>query len=145
MLRHWSRSVWWCKRKLMWLWNRKTKTVTVTRNLVLELKYDTVNKNNDNDLPGRAGHWDLHLPDRVSYLPRAVGQSLLSYPDIHAETLQAENNYRQFKSQEVIHARRTPHAHTRMIPKHKTWRKRFCMLIIPWHKIPTPIQSHKQE
>ena len=26
------------------LWYRKTKTVTVTRNLVLELKYDTVNK-----------------------------------------------------------------------------------------------------
>ena len=36
----------------------------------------------DNDFPGRAGHWDLHLPDRVSYLPRAVGQSLLSYPDM---------------------------------------------------------------
>ena len=44
---------------------------TVIRNLVLELKSDTVNKNDDN-LPGRAGHWDLHLPDRVSYLPRAV-------------------------------------------------------------------------
>ena len=26
------------------LWNRKTKIVTVTRNLVLELKYDTVSK-----------------------------------------------------------------------------------------------------
>ena len=26
------------------LWNRKTKTVTVTQNLVLELKYDTVKK-----------------------------------------------------------------------------------------------------
>ena len=40
------------------MWNRKTKTVTVTRNLVLELKYDTVNnkKKNDNDLPGRTGH-----------------------------------------------------------------------------------------
>ena len=36
--------------------NCKTKTVTVTRNLVLELKYDTVNKKNDNALPGRAGH-----------------------------------------------------------------------------------------
>ena len=36
MLQHWSRSVWWCKRKLMLrLRNRKTKTVTVTRNLVL--------------------------------------------------------------------------------------------------------------
>ena len=45
-LRHWSWSVWWSKRKLMLqLWNRKTKTVTVTRNLMLELKYDTVNKN----------------------------------------------------------------------------------------------------
>ena len=32
----------------------------MTRNLVLELKYDTVNKKN-NALPGRAGHWDLHL------------------------------------------------------------------------------------
>ena len=71
MLRHWSLSVWWCKGKLMLrLWNHKTKTVTVTRNLVLELKYN---------LPSRAGHWDLHLPDWVSYLPRAVGQSLLSY------------------------------------------------------------------
>ena len=41
------------------LWNRKTKTATVTQNLVLELKYDTANKKNkknDNDLPGRAGH-----------------------------------------------------------------------------------------
>ena len=40
------------------LWNRNTKTVTVTRNLVLEFKYDTVNKKlkNDNDLTGRAGH-----------------------------------------------------------------------------------------
>ena len=38
------------------LWNRKTKTATVTRNLVLELKYDTVNKKIDNDLPGQAGH-----------------------------------------------------------------------------------------
>ena len=38
------------------LWNRKTKTVTVTRNLVLELKYDTVNKKNDNALPGQADH-----------------------------------------------------------------------------------------
>ena len=76
MLQHWRRSVWWCKRKLMLrLWNRKTKTVTVTRNLVLELKYDTVNKKNlknDNYLPSRAGHWDLHLPDWVSYLPQAV-------------------------------------------------------------------------
>ena len=45
MLRHWSLSVWWCKGKLMLrLWNHETKTVTVTRNLVLELKYDTVNK-----------------------------------------------------------------------------------------------------
>ena len=45
MLQHWSRSVWWCKRKLMLrLQKRKTKTVTVTWNLVLELKYDTVNK-----------------------------------------------------------------------------------------------------
>ena len=26
------------------LWNRKTETVTVTRNLVLELKYDTVSE-----------------------------------------------------------------------------------------------------
>ena len=41
------------------LWNHKTKTVTVTRNLVLELKYDTVNikhTKTDNDLPSRAGH-----------------------------------------------------------------------------------------
>ena len=41
------------------LWNRKTKTVTVTRNLVLDLKYDTVNKKTketDNDLPSQAGH-----------------------------------------------------------------------------------------
>ena len=45
--------------------------------------YDTVNKilkKTDSSLPSQAGHWDLHLPDRVSYLPRAVGQSLLSYP-----------------------------------------------------------------
>ena len=28
------------------LWIHKTKTATVTRNLVLELKYDTVNKKN---------------------------------------------------------------------------------------------------
>ena len=43
--------------------------------------YDSVSKiKTDSNLPGRAGHWDLHLPDRVSYLPRAVGQSLLSYP-----------------------------------------------------------------
>ena len=41
---------------MLQLWNRKTKTVTVTQNLVLELKYDTVNKINDNALPGRAGH-----------------------------------------------------------------------------------------
>ena len=27
------------------LWIRKTKTATVTQNLVLELKYDTVSKN----------------------------------------------------------------------------------------------------
>ena len=81
MLRHWSRSVWWCKRELMLqLWNHKTKTVTVTQNLVLELKYDTVNKKNDNALPSRAGHWDLHLPNWVSSLSQAVGQSLLSYP-----------------------------------------------------------------
>ena len=61
------------------LWNLKTKTVTVTRNLVLELKYDTVNlkKKKITACPGR----DLHLPDGVSYLPRAVGQSLLSYPE----------------------------------------------------------------
>ena len=41
------------------LWNHETKTVTVTRNLMFELKYDTVNKKNkknDNDFPGRAGH-----------------------------------------------------------------------------------------
>ena len=41
------------------LWNHKTKTVTVTQNVVLELKYDTVNKKlkqSDNDLPSRAGH-----------------------------------------------------------------------------------------
>ena len=41
------------------------------------------NKKTDNNLPSQAGHWDLHLPDRVSYLPQAVGQSLLSYPDNH--------------------------------------------------------------
>ena len=29
---------------MLQLRNRKTKTVTVTQNLVLELKYDTVNK-----------------------------------------------------------------------------------------------------
>ena len=48
------------------------------------MNYDTVNKNilkKHNDFPGQAGHWDLHLPDRVSYLRQAVGQSLLSYPD----------------------------------------------------------------
>ena len=49
---------------------------------MFELKYDTVSKKNDNDFPGRAGHWDLHLPDQVSYLPWTVGQSLLSYPDV---------------------------------------------------------------
>ena len=78
---------------MLQLGNRETKTVTVTQNLMLELKYNTVNEKtfflngdsptasflNDNDFPGRAGHWNLHLPDRVSYLPRAVGQSLLSY------------------------------------------------------------------
>ena len=26
----------------------------------------------DNNLAGWAGHWDLHLPDQVSYLPQAV-------------------------------------------------------------------------
>ena len=31
----------------------------------------SVEKTTDN-LPGQAGHWDLHLPDWVSYLPRAV-------------------------------------------------------------------------
>ena len=67
---------------MLQLWNHKTKTVTVAQNLMLELKYDTVNKKTDNDFPGQAGHRDLHLPDRVSYLPWAVGQSLLSYPDI---------------------------------------------------------------
>ena len=37
--------------------NRKTKTVIGTQTLVLELKYDTVNKiKNDNALPDRAGH-----------------------------------------------------------------------------------------
>ena len=41
---------------MLQLWNHKTKTVTVTQNLVLELKYDTVNKKNDNALPSRAGH-----------------------------------------------------------------------------------------
>ena len=49
--------------------------------------YDTASKiKTDSNLPGRAGHWDLHLPNRVSYLPRIVGQTLLSYP--------AKNNYR---------------------------------------------------
>ena len=83
MLWHWNRSVWWCERKLMLrLWNHKTKTATVTWNLVLELKYMILsikNKKTDSNLPGQAGHWDLHLPDQVSYLPQAVGQSV-SYP-----------------------------------------------------------------
>ena len=37
------------------LWNRKTKTVTVTQNLVLEFNYDTVNKKlkNYNDVQAR--------------------------------------------------------------------------------------------
>ena len=61
--------------------NCKIKAVTVTQNLVLEMKYDTVNKKMYNALPDRAGHWDLHLPDQLSYLPQTVGQSLLSYPD----------------------------------------------------------------
>ena len=49
--------------------NRKTKTVTVTRNLVLELKYDTVNKKlkNVNALPGRAGE-DLSGQDVIIFL-----------------------------------------------------------------------------
>ena len=38
------------------LQNRKIKTVTGTQNLVLELKYDPVNKMFYNALPGRAGH-----------------------------------------------------------------------------------------
>ena len=29
------------------------------------------------NLPHQASHWDLHLPDRISYLPQAVGQSVL--------------------------------------------------------------------
>ena len=41
---------------MLQLRNCKTKTVTVTRNLVLELKYDTVNKIFYNVLPGQAGH-----------------------------------------------------------------------------------------
>ena len=32
----------------------------------------SINNKNDNALPSRAGHRDLHLPDRVSYLPRAI-------------------------------------------------------------------------
>ena len=42
---------------MLQLRNRKTKTVMVTQNLVLELKYDTVNNFlNDNALPSQAGH-----------------------------------------------------------------------------------------
>ena len=39
------------------LWIRETKTATVTQNLVLELKYDTVNLEGKKDtLSGQAGH-----------------------------------------------------------------------------------------
>ena len=62
------------------LWNHKTKTVTVTRNLVLELKYDTVNKKLKTLITTCPVGQASEMPDRVSYLPRAVGQSLLSYP-----------------------------------------------------------------
>ena len=63
------------------LWNHKTKTVTVTRNLVLELKYDTVNKKLKKLITTCPVGQATEMPDRVSYLPaRAVGQSLLSYP-----------------------------------------------------------------
>ena len=61
-------------------WHR-TKIATVTRTLALELKSATIWKNNN--VPIRAGHQDLHLPDRVGYMPRAIGQSLMSYPALH--------------------------------------------------------------
>ena len=41
-------------------------------NAWIEIWYCQKNKQTDNDFTGRAGHWDLRLPDRVSYLPRAV-------------------------------------------------------------------------
>ena len=60
--------------------NHKTKTVTVTRNLVLELKYDTVNKKPKKLIttcPVRQATEIFTCPTR------AVGQSLLSYPALH--------------------------------------------------------------
>ena len=56
------------------LWNRKTKTVTVTRNLVLELKYDTVNKKINKKMitTCRVGQATeiFTCPTELSYLPR---------------------------------------------------------------------------
>ena len=48
------------------LWNRERKAVTVTQNLMLELKY-AVSKKTDNDFPRRAGH--RSSPARPSKLP----------------------------------------------------------------------------
>ena len=59
----------------MRLRNHKTKTVTVTQNLVHELKYDTVNNKNDNTLPGQAGH--RSSPARLSKLPALGSQAVL--------------------------------------------------------------------
>ena len=47
----------------------------MTRNLVRELKYDTVSKKNDNALPGPAGH--RSLPARLSKLPALDSQAVL--------------------------------------------------------------------
>ena len=60
---------------MLQLRNHKTKTITMTRNLVRELKYDTVSKKNDNALPGPAGH--RSLPARPSKLPALGSQAVL--------------------------------------------------------------------
>ena len=70
-------------------WNRKTKTVTVTRNLVLELKYDTVNKKTnktDNDF-SRLGRPLRSSPARPSKLP-ALGS-----PYCHTLAMQKKNHF----------------------------------------------------
>ena len=95
MLRHWSRSAWWCERKLMLqMWNRKTKTATVTRNLVLELKYMIVNKiylkkKTDTTCPA-PGRPLKSSPARPSKLP-APGSPYCHTLDIYFANQQSED------------------------------------------------------
>ena len=98
---------------------------------------------NKNALPGQAGHWDLHQPERVSYLPQAVGQSFLSYCRPNGDNMDSVPQHtHQYQHTHIHQNEACKHMHTYMLGSHQKDNLRYKIMpkiIVLLKRLPPPL------